>query len=116
MFTDGGSCSSTTVPCDDYQLAMNGIPQGNLWVTRLRALLPAAALSTDLVLEATPSQAQVPSFHVTSTYSDPSYNPCPNNGPGCDCRTSESPRTALPDAFLLGLGAAIVGLSLRRRR
>jgi MYXO-CTERM domain-containing protein len=116
MFTDAGTCSSTMVPCDDYDLAMSGVAQGTLWVTRLRALLPASALSADLVLEATQSQAQVPSFHVTSTYSDPSYNACPNSGPGCDCRTSESPRTPLPDAFLLGLGAAIVGLSFRRRR
>jgi MYXO-CTERM domain-containing protein len=116
MMGDAGMCSTTTVPCDDLQLAMTGIPVGSLWVTRLRAILPASALSTDLVLEATSSQgsqAQVPSFHSTSNYTDPSYQPCPN---GCDCRTSESPRSTAADAFLLGLGAVVVGLSLRRRR
>ncbi len=125
---DGGSCASTTVPCDDLQLAMTGITTGDLWVTRLRAFLPASALAADIVLEASPSQAQVSSFHETSTYSDPSYNPCPNSSAapagggegGCACRTTESasasPRNRYADAFLFGVGAVFLGLSLRRRR
>jgi hypothetical protein len=115
----GAACSSTTVLCDDYTLAMNTVAAGTLWVTRLRAFLPASALATDLVLEASPSQVEVPSFHATSTYTDPSYAPsCPNygNNQSCACRTAASPRSPLADAFVLGIGVAVVGSWLRRRR
>jgi MYXO-CTERM domain-containing protein len=126
MFTDGGACSSMTVPCDDLDLAMTGIT-GPLWVTRLRAFLPAGALANDIILEAAPSQEPVSSFHTTSTYTDPKYNPCPNSngagpnqsGPpqgGCACRTAKAPRNRLGDGLLFGVGAVLAGLSLRRRR
>jgi hypothetical protein len=115
MMIDAGDCASTQVPCDDLDLAMTGINPGNLWVTRLRADLPATALSQDLILEASASQAQVSSFHVTNTYTDPSYNACPDSG-GCECRASETPRGRFADAFLIGVGAVVVGASLRRRR
>jgi hypothetical protein len=126
MFGDAGACSSVTVPCDDLDLAMTGIT-GPLWVTRVRAFLPASALANDIILEAAPSQDPVPSFHTTSTYTDPKYSPCPNSngagpnqsGPpqgGCACRTAKAPRNRVGDAFLFGVGAVLVGLSLRRRR
>jgi hypothetical protein len=41
---------------DDYALAVEGMPPGNVWVTRLRANLPAQALGQDLKLEAAPKQ------------------------------------------------------------
>ena len=40
----------------DGDVATVGITPGNLWVTRLRADFPSAALSSDLVLEATAAQ------------------------------------------------------------
>jgi hypothetical protein len=126
MFTDGGACSSTTVPCDDLQLATAGLA-GPLWVTRLRAFLPASALANDIILEAAPSQELVSSFHATNAYTDANYNPCPGgsgaapgqSGPpqgGCACRTAKAPHGRMGDAFLFGVGAVLVGLSLRRRR
>jgi MYXO-CTERM domain-containing protein len=94
---------------------MTGILPGNLWVTRLRAFLPAAALGTDLIIEAGPTQDAVSSYHQTSTYTDPSYQACPDSG-GCECRASDTPRSRFADAFLLGVGAVVVGASFRRRR
>jgi hypothetical protein len=112
---EGGACSATSVPCDDLSLAMTGIIPGNLWVTRLRAFLPASALGQDLIIEAGPSQTAVSSYHQTSTYTDPSYQACPDSG-GCECRASDTPRSRFADAFLLGVGAVVVGASFRRRR
>jgi MYXO-CTERM domain-containing protein len=109
--TGGGSCTATS--CDDLTVAMNGIDPGSLWVTRLRAFLPASALSKDLVIEAGPSQDPVPSFHVATTYTDPNYNACPDSG-GCECRAGETKYRA-GDLVVPALGALLVGLSLRRR-
>jgi hypothetical protein len=74
--TDAGDCQPQTIACDDLDLAMTGISPGDLWITRLRSYLPAAALSDDLVLEASPSQDQVTSFHQTTQYTVADYNPC----------------------------------------
>ncbi len=117
---------TTQVSCDDLAVATTGIG-ADLWVTRLRADLPAAALTTDLVLEATASQTTVANFHTTQTYTDPSYNPCADagttnansssgQGSSCTIRTKESPRVRYADAVELSFGSALVVLALRRRR
>ncbi len=120
-------CTSQ-VSCDDLALAAGGIG-GGLWVTRLRADLPAAALGTDLMLEATPSQTPVANLHTTEKYTDPNYNPCgsanagtasanSNSGQGSSCtiRTKDSPRARYADAVELSFGTALMALALRRRR
>jgi MYXO-CTERM domain-containing protein len=119
------TCSAAVV-CDDLDLAMTGIATGNLWVTRLRADFPAAALATDLVLEATPSQAPVTNVHAATQYTDPKYSPCASNGastaPGssgsCACRTASASPPRHSDAIVasLGLGALALGMRRRRRR
>jgi MYXO-CTERM domain-containing protein len=92
---------------------MSGIT-GQLWVTRLRADLPASALAADLVLEATQSQAPVSNLHETTTYTVAGYSPCPQNG-SCAAASAQSPsRNA--DAAAFALGAAGLALALRRRR
>jgi MYXO-CTERM domain-containing protein len=120
-----GSCEPTVVPCDDLDLAMTGIDQGNLWVTRLRASLPQSALATDLVLEATAAQSSVPNVHSTNLYTIPNYNPCPSssassngNGAsgGCACRADDSPRARYADAILGTLIAVMLAGMVRRRR
>ena len=119
---------TTQVSCDDLVVASTGI-QGNLWVTRLRADLPASALTADLVLEATALQIPVANLHTTEKYTDPSYNPCAGadagttsanassgQGSSCTIRTKDSPRMRYAYAVELSFGSALVVLALRRRR
>jgi hypothetical protein len=119
-------CTSQ-VSCDDLAVAMNGI-QGNLWVTRLRADLPAAALATDLVLEATSSQTTVANMHTTQKYTDPNYSPCAatnagasnangNSAQGSSCTVrAKSRRARYAGVAELSFGSALLALTLRRRR
>jgi len=108
---------TTAVTCDDLDLAMTGIATGGLWVTRLRAALPASALSADLVLEATSSQVPVPNVHTTSTYTIPNYNPCPASASsGGGCRVAAPWRTPPGDAVAFALAVAGVGVAAGRRR
>jgi hypothetical protein len=121
-------CQPQMVPCDDLTLATTGIPMGELWITRLRATLPASSLTADLILEASPSQDPMPSFHQTSQYTIANYNPCGSNangassnqsgnsGLGCMCRTPRSPSSRYADAIGLSLGLFVLGGIVRRRR
>jgi MYXO-CTERM domain-containing protein len=120
----GASCEPVVVPCDDLMLALTGIVASDFWVTRLRANLPAAALSADLVLEASASQAVLPNVHYTSAYTDPKYQPCPNSATpsggshssGCACRADDEPHAHYEEAIVGALGfAAIAGIARRRR-
>jgi MYXO-CTERM domain-containing protein len=132
---DGDSAPATPVPptctagvlCDDLALAMMGIDTGSLWVTRLRANFPSAALTADLVIEATSAQVPATNVHTTQTYTDPTYNPCPSGSNaaggsslgslgGCGCRTAESRRRRNADVIGLGVVAAAVAFGARRRR
>lgn len=136
---DGGACQGVTVPCDDLDLALTGINSGDLWITRMRANLPQAALAADLVLEATASQQPVSNQLSTSIYTDPSYKPtCPSNGAssnansgcssssagnsgsssnggGCACRADDSPHAHYEDVIAGGL-LLVAGLGIVRRR
>jgi hypothetical protein len=109
---EAGACMLAPA-CDDLALAMTGLV-GQLWVTRLRADLPAGALANDLVLEATPSQAPVSNVHQAGKYTDPGFSPCPQNG-SCAAASADS-RDRFADATALAIGAAGVVLTLRRRR
>jgi MYXO-CTERM domain-containing protein len=121
--------------CDDLDVAMTGISSGNLWVTRLRADLPATALAANLVLEATASQVAIPNVHNATTYTVAGYNPCaPSSGTApasppssnaaparaggsCACRTAESSRTPPGKGGVwFALIAAAVGFGACRKR
>jgi hypothetical protein len=121
------ACQPTVIPCDDLDVAMTGITSGSLWITRMRAYLPAAALSNDIVLQASPSQDVVSSFHQVTQYSIPNYNPCSGQNQGtpsnpksflgaCACRTAGGLPLRRGDLVLLALVGLGVGLSVRRRR
>jgi MYXO-CTERM domain-containing protein len=122
---DAGACQGVTIPCDDLDLALAGITNGDLWITRMRANLAQAALSADLILEATASQAPVSNQLTTSIYTDPSYKPtCPSNGAtgssgsngvGCACRADDSPHAHYEDVIAGGL-LLVAGLGIVRRR
>jgi hypothetical protein len=118
------SMCTQVLSCDDLDVAMNGIAAGALWVTRLRADLPAGALATDLVIEATASQAPVSNLHTTEKYTDPKYNPCAGAAPAKPaaassspgCATTQPPAARYRGAVELSLGGALMALVLRRRR
>jgi hypothetical protein len=112
--SEAGTCMPTPA-CDDLQVAMTGI-RGQLWVTRLRADLPASALATDLVLEATPSQTPVSNLHQTDIYSIAGYSPCPNGSNGSCAAASSDSHNGYADAAAFALGAVGLALTLRRRR
>jgi hypothetical protein len=122
---DAGGCFKTVSACDDLTIATEGMHPEDVWVTRLRAFLPVAALSEDLRLEASQSQTTMPGAHTTETYSDPSYNPCPatntaspsssSSDDGCTCTTTSS-RDRFSNFFLVGATAMIGAAAIRRRR
>lgn len=79
---DAGESSSTAtgslVPpyaecsyLDDLQVAVTGLHTQDVWVTRLRAVLPADALGAgDLRLEPSPKQTRVSNVHYAQYYAD----------------------------------------------
>jgi hypothetical protein len=86
--SDSGSdsaptCTVTTNACDtfdDLDVATAGMHPSDVWVTRLRAFLPASAVSSgDLRLEASPLQAAQSSTLSAASFEPPSYNPCPSS-------------------------------------
>jgi hypothetical protein len=121
---DAAACQAQLSGCDDLSLAMTGIDPGTLWITRMRADLPATALADDLVLQASTSQVAVPSVHQSFAYTTPGYNPCGSNSAtpssppakgACACRTSRSTSGFDVDGVGLGLAALGVSLALRGR-
>ena len=121
---DAGYCPQFTA-CDDWTVASQGMEPDLVWVTRLRANLPASALSAgDLSVEAAPSQTIVPSALTTNTYSVPNYNPCPpgttnlagtspTGNAGGSCHVGRSGQSAV---ILSGLGITGILALLRRTR
>lgn len=115
----GNMCGGgITVPCDDLDVAMNGTTPGSLWVTRLRAFLPASALRDDLVLQGSLLQGQVPSSYQTTKYTQANYNPCPGSTPatGCACRDAAGRAEPYTDVVVVFMAGALLVTSLRRRR
>jgi hypothetical protein len=110
--------------CDDFDVALGGMPAAYVWVTRLRANLPANALAAgDLRIGATLDQSIVSNQHSTSTYSDPKYNPCPgNNGAApapdkssCACRTTKDGGSDIGPYVLLVVAIGLLTGRLRKR-
>jgi hypothetical protein len=115
--SDGGSASTPVsglcqyqgdLCCayDDLEVAVAGMHRQDVWITRLRADLPVAALAQDLVLEAHPDQVAVSNLHTAAA------------PPAAGTTASVAPRKRSP----LGIGVMVVGAvmllgrMLRRRR
>ncbi|MGH7437323.1 MAG: DUF2330 domain-containing protein [Polyangiaceae bacterium] len=99
---------------DDLAVALTGLDAASVWVTRLRAVIPAGALSEhDLLLQASSSQTPVSSQHTAATYDDPSYSPCGTNNGGCAASASDS-RGALP--WVEGGALCVLAAAGARRR
>ena len=99
-------------PLDDMAVALVGLHPRDVWLTRLEANLPRAALATDLQLQASASQTPVSSvFTLTKSTSDP----CGTAGGMLAMRDAE--RRALRNRLaLLAAVLASVGAALGRRR
>jgi MYXO-CTERM domain-containing protein len=93
-------------------VALVGMHSRDTWVTRMRAILQASALSEgDLHIQASAPQTAVSNLHVTNVYDDPSYSPCGTKG-GCNASAADGPFGRWLAVGALGLVAA----SLARRR
>jgi hypothetical protein len=98
---------------DDLDVATTGLDPNSIWVTRLRAQVPANILSEgDLPLQASGSQVPVSSQHFATVYDDPAYNPCPKGG---GCATADQP-LVVSQRFLVAGAFAFLGAALVRRR
>lgn len=105
--------AASTLPCgfDDLAVATEGMSPSSVWVTRLRAVLPASALSAgDLRLEATPSQTEVESVHYVDTYADEASATRPQG-----CASGARSRTTF-GSYGLAAVAAVAGLAWTRKR
>jgi hypothetical protein len=102
-------CSKGNELCcdfDDLEVALGAMHRRDVWLTRLRADLPAAALAVDLRLEAHPNQVAVSNVH----------NALPPSAAGTGAQIAPV-RTAHLGSGLALLGTAfLVGRVVRRRR
>jgi hypothetical protein len=100
---------------DDLDTALRGLHGSDVWVTRMRAVLPASALTQDLKLEATYFQSRASNIH----YAAKAINCPPSRGARAYACASAPGRDAKDDlgSITLVLGAAIsLSVVLRRRR
>lgn len=91
---------------DDLEKVLSSMHRPDVWLTRLRADLPATALDVDLVLEAHPSQTTVSNQHLALLPS----------AAGTTARVAPARNTRVGTGLAL-FGAAIwVGRIMRRRK
>jgi hypothetical protein len=118
---DGGC--DTCAGFDDLSVALTGLDPSSTWLTRMRAILPASALTAgDLVLEAASSQTAVSNQYTVKTYDDPTYDPCQaangaggGGGSGGGCAAAED-RPDSSGRTLVVLSLAFLAASWLRRR
>ena len=106
-----GTCQGGSSCCayDDLKVATRGLHRGDVWITRLRANLPANALSAgDLRLAPTPFQTEVDNNHYAGTAGSAPRT----TGAGLGGRTS----SAVGSYVTIGLAALALSGMLRRRR
>jgi hypothetical protein len=97
---------------DDLTVAMRGLHPQDIWVTRLRASLPANALTGDLRLEAAPGQSEVNNVHYATGYTD---EQSAGAGTRNACVSAPKQRTAF-GSWALATVTAIAAVALLRRR
>jgi MYXO-CTERM domain-containing protein len=102
---DGGT--KPTCAYDDIDVATLGMYPSDVWVTRLRANLPVAALDRDLKLQAASSQTKNDALYQAG--SGPAFDP----GDGCSTAPGGTGDSMI---VALGLGALGASVLLRRRR
>lgn len=110
-----GQIAASTLACgnlDDVATALVGMHPADVWITRMEANLPRAALDADLLLEAADTQNVVENrfFAVQSE-----NHPCPEQAGALRFGKPKGP-TFPGGPIPLVLGAAALGFVLRRRR
>jgi hypothetical protein len=108
---DGGAADAGTKPrtvpaqCDDVDVAITGMTQADVWITRLRANLPNKALDATLTLEPSATQSKFDNVHQTTKQGTIAASIAPR-------------RLRLRDGMFAGIGVSIVVLAriLRRKR
>jgi hypothetical protein len=69
-----------TLQCDDLDLALEDLSQPDVWLTRMRAFLPNAAMDQPLVLEPVPGNGLVDNVHYATTSGTVSARIAPSKG------------------------------------
>lgn len=112
----GGKRRPQTSSCaylDDLDVAMRGLHPRDVWVTRLRASLPASALAAgDLRLEAAAMQTRVENVHYATAYTD---EQSAGAGSRDACVSAPKQRTAF-GTWAIAAVSAIAAVALLRRR
>lgn len=109
--TPGGS--SECAYLDDLDVALRGLHPRDVWVTRLRASLPASTLGAgDLRLEAAPEQTPVSNVHYALVYAD---EDSAGTGSRDACVSAPKRHTAF-GSWALAAVSAIGALAFLRRR
>lgn len=111
-----GQISASAFDCGeltDLSTALIGMNPSDVWVTRLEANLPRAALGEDLTLEASPKQEGVDNFHITPATKN--YE-CPGAPVDPTSTDRKGPVGNGTPVVLVGLGALAALLAARRRR
>ncbi len=99
---------------DDLDVALVGLHRQDVWVTRLRAVLPADALSTgDLRLEPSPKQTPVSNVHYALYYAD--EDSAGRTTSKSSCLSSPKEHRAF-GSWAFGATAAVLVVAWARRR
>ena len=104
--TDAGLPPAPNNDCtfDDITVATTGMTRADVWISRLRANLPATVLSVDLKLQAASPQTQLNGIYQAVA---------PGHGDGC---TTAQNGGSDGTVVTVGLGALGLSILLRRRR
>lgn len=100
-------------PLDDLAVALTGLHPANVWLTRLEANLPVAALGQDLTLASKPSDEMGPEFTANGSKGDPcaAASGVAMIGQG----NKNPPSSPLRGFFIMGLLGLTAGAMLTRR-
>lgn len=69
-----------TLQCDDLDLALEDLSKPDVWVTRMRAFLPNAAMDQPLILEPVPGNGMIDNVHYATTSGTVSARIAPSKG------------------------------------
>jgi hypothetical protein len=109
----GGSSYADCLYLDDIDVALRGLHPTDVWVTRLRADLPANALGAgDLKLEAASDQTPLSNVHYAAAYDDETSA---GTGARDACVSAPKRRTAF-GSWALTAVSAIAAVAFMRRR